>query len=78
MLLLIITMVTELPLPAHADQTKRVEIMLRREVVHKLVGGVAAYSELQECMVSVMQVALYLEDGLTLWLSHVYCFVNVF
>jgi len=50
MLLLVITMVTEMPFPAYADQAKRVECMLRREVVHKLVGGMAAYSELQECM----------------------------
>ena len=53
MLLFVISMVTELPLPAFADQTRRVEILLRREVVHKLVGGMAAYSELQECMVSL-------------------------
>jgi hypothetical protein len=54
MLLLLITMVTDLPLPAFSDQSKRVECLLRREVVHKLAGGNAAYSELQECMVSIV------------------------
>ena len=52
MLLLFITFVTEVPLPANLNPAKRVEMLLRREVVHKLAGGVAAYSELQECMVS--------------------------
>ncbi len=52
MLLLFITIVTEVPLPAFDNQAKRVEVMLRREVVHKLVGGLAAYSELQDCVVS--------------------------
>ena len=52
MLHFLITMVTELPFPAFQDPTKRAEAMLRREIVHKLVGGTAAYSELQECMVS--------------------------
>lgn len=42
---------TDLPLPAYEDPAVRVEALLRREVVHRLAGGVAAYSELQECMV---------------------------
>mmetsp|Transcript_14235 Transcript_14235/g.21295 ORF Transcript_14235/g.21295 Transcript_14235/m.21295 type:complete len:1890 (-) Transcript_14235:130-5799(-) len=50
MITFLITLVTELPLPAYENPADRVKIMLRREVVHKLVGGPCTYSDLQETM----------------------------
>lgn len=51
-LLLIILLVTELPLPPH-QPAKRSEIVMRREIVHRLVGGPCTYSQLQECLAVV-------------------------
>ena len=46
----LILLVTEIPLPGFESPADRVKIMLRREIVHKLVSGPCTYSELQECM----------------------------
>jgi hypothetical protein len=50
MISFLILLVTEIPLPGYESPADRVKIMLRRELVHKLVGGPCTYSELQECM----------------------------
>lgn len=46
----LIILVTEIPLPGFESAGDRVKIMLRRELVHKLVGGSCPYSDLQACM----------------------------
>lgn len=52
-LILLVHMVTETPLPVYADKAKRVRILVRRECIHKLVGGYCTYSQLQECFTQI-------------------------
>jgi len=46
---LIILLSTELPLPP-LTPTERATVLLRRELVHKLVSGPCTFSQLQECL----------------------------
>jgi hypothetical protein len=50
MLILLINVVTELPLPSYEDPSERTRIMLRREIVHLLISGPSPYSDLQNLM----------------------------
>jgi hypothetical protein len=50
MLLLLVNALTELPLPPFEDPSKRIRIMLRREIVHQLISGPCPYSDLQNLM----------------------------
>jgi hypothetical protein len=50
MLLLLINVVTELPLPPYEDPSERTRILLRREIVHLLISGPSPYSDLQNLM----------------------------